>query len=226
MLEAQKTDLSRRYVGAVAHLKASQQYLTQSRARASDRAASSSRHLSRHAAGQSHGAGNRARGVGRHRARRQHRDPAPQHPQHLHRGRTARAAGAAPTSRRWRSAARSERFHRSNTDNFHQTVGPASARPSSRSLTSSLRGDGHSCCLTRGWDLTRGKPGGCHEYGFQHQTGGGTGCHTGCATRQRSGRSSGRDRTAAGREASRRRTPACARAPMSGSSAHRCRIRW
>ena len=25
--------------------------------------------------------------------------------------------------------------------------------------------------------MTRGRPGGCHEYGFQHQVGGGTGCY-------------------------------------------------
>ena len=35
--------------------------------------------------------------------------------------------------------------------------------------------------------MTRGKPGGCHEYGFQHQAGGGTGCHADRSARERGG---------------------------------------
>ena len=44
--------------------------------------------------------------------------------------------------------------------------------------------------------MTRRKPGGCHEYRFQHQTGGGTGCYTDRPPRERSGGSRGQDRAA------------------------------
>src|ERR1700722_9693642 len=41
--------------------------------------------------------------------------------------------------------------------------------------------------MTRGWDLTRGEPGGCHEYGFQHQAGGDPGRSFITARRQQRG---------------------------------------
>ena len=95
------------------HLKASQKYLHADRAGTVDHAAPASRHVSRHAADQSHGARHRACGVREHRARRQHRNPAAQYSQYLYggQGTDARRRGRA-TTRRWRSAARSEPFQR------------------------------------------------------------------------------------------------------------------
>ena len=44
--------------------------------------------------------------------------------------------------------------------------------------------------------MIRGKPGGCHEYGFQHQAGGGTGCNACCTGREQCGQQCRCDRTA------------------------------
>jgi hypothetical protein len=93
--EPEKTALSRRYVGAIGHLKASQKFMAQS---APELLTTLHRHhdVPRHAAGQSYRARHRACGFRRRRPRSQCGDAAPEHSEHLHGGRTARDAGPAP----------------------------------------------------------------------------------------------------------------------------------
>ena len=89
-LDTEKTDLSRRYVSAIAGLRVNQRYMATGDARSARRLAPPSRHVPGHAAGQPHGAGDRTRGVGRHRPRRQRRDAAPRGALDLYRHRADR----------------------------------------------------------------------------------------------------------------------------------------
>ena len=116
---------------------------------AADHAASPSRHVSRHAADQPHRARDRACGIRKHRARRQHRDAAPQHSQHLHRRRTARGAGTAahhaaggqPLALNFCRRAFSQYEH------FSSNLRAAVSATFSAFSNTALRGAGHSCVL-------------------------------------------------------------------------------
>ena len=93
-LEKQKSELSRRYAGAIGHFKSSQAYITRS---TPELLAALQRHHDMFRAMLQvnlDGARHRARGLRRHRARRQRRGPAPHRAANLHRQRTAQRASA------------------------------------------------------------------------------------------------------------------------------------
>jgi hypothetical protein len=130
-LEEQKSELSRRYMTSVANIQAAQKLLAQA---APELLATLRRnHDTFRAMLQVNlPVRDRARGIQRHRARRQHRNPAPQHSEHLHSGRPACRAGPAP-----HHAARGQPLALSVTGPciLSKIVAGALARYSARSLT-------------------------------------------------------------------------------------------
>ena len=94
-LEDQKGELSRRYMVAVENSEECAKISGAGIAGIADHAAPPSRHFPRDAADQPHRPCDRARGVRRHRARRQRRDPAQEHSEHLYGFGTTRRAGTA-----------------------------------------------------------------------------------------------------------------------------------